>query len=147
MARMHNPPHPGEVIKELCLDPLKLTVTPAAEGLGVSRRTLSMLLNGHAGISPDMAIRLSKAFGRSPESWLQLRLQYDLWQAEQRSDTIKVKHFPNAGTMLLNKGLVVVIIVPGQPCVSPRTRRQILVVERKIPPPIVLHTYDNPRSQ
>jgi antitoxin HigA-1 len=94
MARMHNPPHPGEVIKELCLDPLKLTVTAAAEGLGVSRRTLSMLLNGHAGISPDMAIRLSKAFGLSPESWLQLRLQYDLWQAEQRSDTIKVKHFP-----------------------------------------------------
>jgi antitoxin HigA-1 len=94
MACMHNPPHPGEVIKELCLDPLKLTVTAAAEGLGVSRRTLSMLLNGHAGISPDMAIRLSKAFGRSPESWLQLRLQYDLWQAEQRSDTIKVKHFP-----------------------------------------------------
>ena len=89
MARMHNPPHPGEVIKELCLDPLKLTVTAAAEGLGVSRRTLSTLLNGHAGISPEMAIRLSKAFGRSPESWL-----HDLWQAEQRSGTIKVKHFP-----------------------------------------------------
>jgi addiction module HigA family antidote len=94
MPRMHNPPHPGEVIKELCLDPLKLTVTAAAEGLGVSRRTLSTLLNGRAGISPDMAIRLSKAFGRSPESWLQLQLQYDLWQAEQRSDAIKVKHFP-----------------------------------------------------
>jgi antitoxin HigA-1 len=94
MSRMHNPPHPGEVIKELCLDPLRLTVTAAAEGLGVSRRTLSTLLNGHAGISPDMAIRLSKAFGRSPESWLQLQLQYDLWQAEQRSDTIKVKQFP-----------------------------------------------------
>ena len=91
MARMHNPPHPGEVIKELCLDPLKLTVTAAAEGLGVSR-TLSMLLNGHAGISPDMAIRLSKASRRSPESWLQL--QYYLWKAKQRSDTIKVKHFP-----------------------------------------------------
>jgi len=91
---MHNPPHPGEVIKELCLDPLKLTVTAAAEGLGVSRRTLSALLNRHAGISPDMAIRLSKAFCRSPESWLQLQLQYDLWQAEQRSATIKVKHFP-----------------------------------------------------
>ena len=74
----HNPPHPGEVVKELCLDPLKLTVTAAAEGLGVSRRTLSTLLNGHAGISPDMAIRLSRAFGRSPESWLQLQLQYDL---------------------------------------------------------------------
>ena len=93
MPRMHNPPHPGEVIKELCLDPLKLTVTAAAEGLGVSRRALSALLNAHAGISPDMAIRLSKAFGRSPESWLQLQLQYDLWRAEQRSDTIKVKHF------------------------------------------------------
>jgi addiction module HigA family antidote len=76
MSRMHNPPHPGEVIKELCLDPLGLTVTAAAEGLGVARRTLSALLNGHAGISPDMAIRLSKAFGRSPESWLQLQLQY-----------------------------------------------------------------------
>jgi addiction module HigA family antidote len=94
MPRMHNPPHPGEVIKELCLDPLGLTVTAAAEGLGVSRRTLSTLLNGHAGISPDMAIRLSKAFGRSTESWLQLQLQYDLWQAEQRSGTIKVKQFP-----------------------------------------------------
>lgn len=93
MPRMRNPPHPGEVIKELCLDPLKLTVTAAAEGLGVSRRTLSTLLNGRAGISPDMAIRLSKAFGRSPESWLQLQLQYDLWQAEQRSGAIKVKHF------------------------------------------------------
>jgi addiction module HigA family antidote len=75
MSRMHNPPHPGEVIKEPCLDPLKLTVTAAADGLGVSRRTLSALPNGHAGISPDMAIRLSKAFGRSPESWLKLLLQ------------------------------------------------------------------------
>ena len=64
------------------------------QGLGVARRTLSALLNGHAGISPDMAIRLSKAFGRLPKSWLQLQLQYDLWQAEQRSGTIKVKHFP-----------------------------------------------------
>jgi addiction module HigA family antidote len=94
MWRMHNAPHPGEVIKEVCLDPLKLTVTAAAEGLGVSRRTLSALLNGHAGISPDIAIRLSKAFGRSPESWLQPQLQYDMWQAEQRSEKIKVKHFP-----------------------------------------------------
>jgi addiction module HigA family antidote len=93
MPRMRNPPHPGDVIKELCLDPLGLTVTAAAEGLGVSRRTLSALLNGHAGISPEMAIRLSKAFGRSPESWLQLQLQYDLWQAEQRSAAIEVKHF------------------------------------------------------
>ena len=93
MSHMRNPPHPGEVIKELCLDPLELTVTAAAEGLGVSRRTMSMLINGRAGISPDMAIRLSKAFGRSPESWLQLQLQYDLSQAEKHSHTIKVKRF------------------------------------------------------
>ena len=72
MPSMHNPPHPGEVIRELCLDPLGLTVTAAADGLGVARRTLSALLNGHAGISPEMAIRLSKAFGRSPESWLRV---------------------------------------------------------------------------
>jgi antitoxin HigA-1 len=93
MSRMHNPPHPGEVIRELCLDPLGLTVTEAAEGLGISRRTLSALLNGRAGVSPEMAIRLSKAFGRSPEGWLKLQLQFDLWQAEQRSGAIRVKHF------------------------------------------------------
>ena len=100
MSRMHNPPHPGEVVKELCLDPLKLTVTAAAEGLGVSRRTLSAKLNGHAGISPDMTIRLSKAFGRSPESWLQLQLQYDLWQAEQQSARSRSR-FPDAGPLLM----------------------------------------------
>ena len=93
MPSMHNPPHPGEVIRELCLDPLRLTVTAAADGLGVARRTLSALLNGHAGVSPEMAIRLSKAFGRSPESWLRLQLQFDLWQAERHSDQIEVKHF------------------------------------------------------
>ena len=93
---MHNPPHPGEVIREFCLEPLDLSVTAAAAGLGVARRTLSTVLNGHAGISPEMAIRLSKAFGRSPESWLQLQLQYDLWQAEQHADAIRVTHFAEA---------------------------------------------------
>ena len=68
---MKNPPHPGAIIRDLCIDPLNLTVTQAAEGLGVTRKTLSQLLNGHAGISLEMAIRLSRAFGRSPESWLQ----------------------------------------------------------------------------
>ncbi|HUM70286.1 MAG TPA: HigA family addiction module antitoxin, partial [Chloroflexota bacterium] len=68
--QMYNPPHPGEIIKELCLEPLGLTVTRAAEALGVSRKTLSSILNGHAGISPEMAIRLSIAFDTSAESWL-----------------------------------------------------------------------------
>jgi len=90
---MHNPPHPGEVIRELCLEPLGLTVTDAAKGLGVSRKTLSSLLNGRFGISPEMAIRLSKGFGGSAESWLIQQTQYDLWQALQNTKDIKVKAF------------------------------------------------------
>jgi addiction module HigA family antidote len=82
--RMHNPPHPGEVLKGLCLEPLGLSVTEAAEALGVSRKTLSSILNGRAGISPEMAIRLSIAFGTSAESWLNQQSMFDLWQAEQR---------------------------------------------------------------
>jgi len=88
---MHNPPHPGEVIRRQCLEPLGLSVTAAAGGLGVSRNTLSMLLNGRAGISPDMAIRLSKGFGGSPESWLRQQMQYDLWKAQRHARAIKVK--------------------------------------------------------
>ena len=90
---MHNPPHPGDVIKELCLEPLGLTVTDAAKGLCVSRKTLSALLNGRFGISPEMAIRLSKGFGGSAESWLIQQSQYDLWQALQNQSQIKVKAF------------------------------------------------------
>ncbi len=94
--RMHNPPHPGEVIRRQCLEPLGLSVTAAAEGLGVSRNTLSMLINGRAGISPDMAIRLSKGFGGSPESWLRQQMQYELWHAEQRAGAIRVAKFKAA---------------------------------------------------
>jgi antitoxin HigA-1 len=78
---MHNPPHPGEVLLELCLKPLGLTVTQAAQALGVSRKTLSGILNGRAGISPEMAIRLSMAFETTAESWMNQQVQYDLWQA------------------------------------------------------------------
>ena len=87
---MYNPPHPGEVIRDLCVEPMGLTVTKAAQGLGVTRKTFSSLLNGKAGISPEMAIRLSKLFGGSAESWLIQQAQYDLWQALQRVDDIKV---------------------------------------------------------
>ena len=93
---MHDPPHPGQVIKRQCLDPLKLTVTEAAKGLGVSRNTLSMLLNGRLGISPEMAIRLSQGFGGSPESWLQQQMQYDLWHVQRRQGRIKVRKFEAA---------------------------------------------------
>jgi addiction module HigA family antidote len=90
IMRMHNPPHPGEVIKSLCLEPLKVTVTDAAKALGVSRKTLSAILNGRAGISPEMAVRLSIAFGTSAESWLNQQLQYDLWHAEQGRKQLRV---------------------------------------------------------
>jgi addiction module HigA family antidote len=88
---MHNPPHPGEVLRELCLEPLDLTVTAAAEALGVSRKTLSAVLNGKAGISPEMAIRLSIAFDTSAESWLNQQSQYELWHAEQFRKELRVK--------------------------------------------------------
>ena len=94
--RMHNPPHPGEVLRELCLEPLGLSVTDAAEALGVARKTLSAILNGRSGISPEMAIRLGKAFDTTPESWLNQQMQYDLWVAEQRSAKLQVKRLAAA---------------------------------------------------
>ncbi len=89
--RMHNPPHPGEVLRELCLEPLGLTVTQTARALGTSRKTLSAILNGKAGISPEMALRLSMAFNTSPESWLAQQSEYELWQAEQHRGKLHVK--------------------------------------------------------
>ncbi len=80
---MHDPPHPGALIRRQCLEPLGLTVTEAAKSLAVSRNTLSMLLEGRLGISPEMAIRLSEAFGGSAESWLTQQMQHDLWHARQ----------------------------------------------------------------
>lgn len=93
--KMHDPPHPGEVIKELCLERSGkeegLTITKAADALGVSRKTLSAIVNGRAGISPEMAVRLSLAFDTTAESWLAQQLQYDLWQAEKKRDQLRVK--------------------------------------------------------
>jgi addiction module HigA family antidote len=89
--KMHNPPHPGEVLRQLCLEPLNLTVTDAARSLGVSRKALSSILNGRAGISPEMAVRLSIAFDTSSESWLNQQVQYDLWQAEKNRKSLHVE--------------------------------------------------------
>ncbi len=88
---MHNPPHPGELVREDCLVPLGLSVTDGATALGVTRKTLSQIVNGRAGISPEMAVRLSKAFGSTPRFWLQLQMNYDLWHAEQRADELDVQ--------------------------------------------------------
>lgn len=88
--RMHNPPHPGEILRKLCLEPLGLSVAEAAKALGVSRTTLSNILNGRAGISPAMAVRLSIAFDTTAESWMNQQVQYDLWQAERDRHQLKV---------------------------------------------------------
>lgn len=88
---MHNPPHPGEFIREICLKPLKLTVTQAAQDLGITRKALSELLNGRSGISPEMALRLAKAFNTTPESWLTQQMHYDLWKAKQKQNLKNVR--------------------------------------------------------
>ena len=90
---MYNPPHPGEIISEVCLEPLHLSVTDAAKGLGVSRKALSEIINGHTNISPIMAIRLSKAFGGSPNSWIMHQLEYDLWHAKKATKKLKITNF------------------------------------------------------
>ena len=96
---MHNPPHPGEIVRWDCLEPLGPTVTRAAQGLGVSRQALSSLVNGKADLSVEMALRLSRAFGSTPEIWLGLQTAYDLWQVRERNKEIKVERFALPSSM------------------------------------------------
>lgn len=88
---MHNPPHPGEFIREVYLAPFGVTGRQLAIKLGVSASTLSRVLKGNSGISSEMALRLSKAIGRTPESWLTMQNHYDLWQAKSRVDLTSVE--------------------------------------------------------
>jgi addiction module HigA family antidote len=93
---MKNPPHPGELVKYDCLEALGLSVTKGAAILGVSRQALSNLINGHAAITPEMAIRLEKAFSGTAESWLRMQLAYDLAQAQKQAATINIKRYEPA---------------------------------------------------
>ncbi len=93
---MKNPPHPGHAIKDGCLDPLHLSVTEGAKVLGVARHTLSRVINGQAGISPEMAIRLEKAGWSNADHWLRLQTAFDLAQARQHESAIKVKRYEPA---------------------------------------------------
>lgn len=93
---MHNPPHPGGIVRRQCLDPLRLSVTEAAKALGVTRQALSDVVNERAGVSVEMAIRLSKAFGSSPETWLGMQMAHDLWHARSRARRIRVRSFKAA---------------------------------------------------
>jgi addiction module HigA family antidote len=90
---MRNPPHPGRSIKDACLDPLDLDITRAAKVLGVARHTLSRVIHGHSGISPEMAIRLEKAGWSTADHWLRLQTAYDLAQARRGQDQIKVERY------------------------------------------------------
>ncbi|MCY4094900.1 MAG: HigA family addiction module antitoxin [Gammaproteobacteria bacterium] len=90
---MENPPHPGGVVKRRCLELLGLTVTRTAEGLGVPQQTHSELINERSGISIEMAIRLSKSFGSTPETWLGMQMAFDLWQLRNREGEIEVERF------------------------------------------------------
>ena len=91
---MKNPPHPGRIVRQDCIEPLGLTITAAAKALGVTRQALNNLVNGKAGVSPEMAVRLSKAFGSSPEMWLRLQANFDLAQVPQ--EQIDVRRYRRA---------------------------------------------------
>lgn len=88
---MHNPAHPGEVIRELCLAPVNLSITETAAALGVTRKAFSDLVNGHSGVSPEMAIRLEKAGWSTADHWLRMQMQYDLWRARRSASKIRVR--------------------------------------------------------
>lgn len=101
---MHDPPHPGEVIKSECLEPLRLTVTQAAQGLGVTRQALSSLVNGRSGVSTEMAFRLSAAFGSSPETWLRMQMSHNLSTAREQFASLAVERFSDAHTPVASAG-------------------------------------------
>ncbi len=94
--KMKNPPHPGRIVRQECIEPLGITVTEAARALGVTRQALNNVVNLKAGISPEMAIRLSKAFGSSPEVWLGMQMAYDLARLEKKAGRIKVQRVATA---------------------------------------------------
>ena len=88
---MHNPPHPGDFIKATYIDPFEISIRSLAESLDVSPSTLTRVINGRSGISPEMALRLAKAIGRSPESWLAMQHSYDLWHAKKSANLAAVQ--------------------------------------------------------
>lgn len=90
---MHSPPHPGRIVRNGCLEPLELTVTEGARALGVSRQALSNLVNGHASITPEMALRLGKAFDTDPELWVRLQANHDLAQIRKRAGEVQVERY------------------------------------------------------
>ncbi len=98
IMKMHNPPHPGGIVKRQCLEPLGLTVTSAAKALGIPRQALSNLINGRTSCSAEMAARLSKAFGSSPETWLGMQMAYNVFQSQNLVSSVSVQAFKHLPT-------------------------------------------------
>jgi addiction module HigA family antidote len=94
--KMHNPPHPGEVFNELCLKPLGISITEAAERLGVARKTISKIINGHSSITPEMALRLEIVFGSTAQTWLNMQTAFDLWRMNKKRKELKASLHPVA---------------------------------------------------
>lgn len=90
---MHSPSHPGRIVRSVCLEPLGLSVTEGAKALGVSRQALSNLVNGHSSVTPEMAVRLAKAFGSTPEHWIRMQSAWDIAQIRKRADEIQVERY------------------------------------------------------
>jgi len=95
MNKIHKPPHPGEVLLELKMKPLGISISDVAKNIGVNKKTIKEIISKHAAVTADIAIRLSKAFGTTAELWLEMQYSYDLWMAktENRVDTSKIKNF------------------------------------------------------
>ena len=89
MTMMHNPAHPGEIIRDLCLEPKDMSVADAAKWLGVSRKTLYKIINGKGSVTPEMALRLELVFGSTAQTWLNMQTTYDLWQLKDKRKTLK----------------------------------------------------------
>ncbi len=94
--KMHNPPHPGEVLNELCLKPLGMSITEAAERLGVARKTISGIINGHGSITPEMALRLEIVFGSTAQTWLNMQTAFDLWHIKEKRKELSAALHPVA---------------------------------------------------
>lgn len=93
---MHSPSHPGRIVRSVCLEPLGLSVTEGAKALGVSRQALSNLVNGHSSVTPEMAVRLAKAFGSTPEHWIRMQAAWNIAQIRERADEIQVERYRSA---------------------------------------------------
>lgn len=93
LRRKLSPNHPGTILKEMFIDERQLTITEVADGLGMARVNLSAVVNGHTGISPELAVKLSEAFGNTAQFWINLQTNYELWHAEQKVDRNRIRHF------------------------------------------------------